>query len=93
MEEQLDYEALSSNAGLGANMLAGALVSCIFSVYKFSWRVSRLHPFSLPRRSKLCKKLIGCYYIAPVDSCRQAFQNTPSCFPLTASKSEVSTSL
>ncbi|KAF8478257.1 mitochondrial carrier domain-containing protein [Gautieria morchelliformis] len=25
MEEELDYEALSSNAGLGANMLAGAL--------------------------------------------------------------------
>lgn len=38
MEEQLDYEALSSNAGLGANMLAGALVSPT-SVYTLSWHV------------------------------------------------------
>lgn len=27
MAEEPDYEGLSSNAGLGANMLAGALVS------------------------------------------------------------------
>ena len=33
MEDEVEYEALSSNAGVGANMLAGALVSHKYSVH------------------------------------------------------------
>jgi hypothetical protein len=57
MDDEVDYEALSSNAGLGANMLAGALVSHILTLY-ISWSAV---VFSMPSLRVLGSELFKKY--------------------------------